>query len=109
MEHYIAGRAIVGNDTDGRIFKCDVIEHTGEFWLVPEWIHCPDEGWTAPKRIIPMASVGYQEAAFADCRWSVKLPVPIALLEGHAPPALAAAFRAVENPAIRFEGPAGKH
>ena len=37
--------AMVGNSEGGQLFKCDVIEHQGLLWLVPEWLQNRAEGW----------------------------------------------------------------
>lgn len=95
----------VGNDLE----KCDVIEHGFQLWLVPYWLDSPEEGWTAPARIICLSKLSHNEASFADCRWVVSHPIPRGVLDGTATAAEAARFHVIERPPIRFQGPRGVH
>jgi hypothetical protein len=46
---------ILGGDTH-EIHKADVIEHAGQFWIVPEWLDNIALGVTMPRRIISLAT-----------------------------------------------------
>ena len=76
-------KATVGNDEDGALFQCDVIEWEGALWLVPAWLENPDEGWMTPSRIIQIDGLKFQRTPggpFGD--YIINEPVPKSVLEG---------------------------
>jgi hypothetical protein len=88
-------------------FHMDTIEHQGRFWLVPEWIEAPVEGWRMPKRIICLENLQRQKlnpkAGYGD--FSLSAPIPKAVLDGHDPQPLKGGYVVVERPDIRFPMP----
>lgn len=91
---------IIIEGTNG-LSTCDIIEHDGMLWLVPEWRDNPAEGWTMPQRIVLALAFGLQETAQQNHQYLLQMPVPEALLEGGPPES--AGQKVIEMPDIRFE------
>ena len=91
-----------------RIDKIDTIEHEGKFWLVPQWLDIPAEGWTMPARIILLDTLRHQRlepGGLAD--FLLNDPLPKAVLEGHVLTEQAKQYVVVDKPPIRFRGGSG--
>ncbi|MFO1018218.1 MAG: hypothetical protein U1E03_11510 [Hyphomonadaceae bacterium] len=96
-------RAIVATDEDrGKLFKCDVIEHEGDKWLVPYWLHSSTEEWSMPARIVRLSAFRHQwhpGGKVSDA--TVNEPVPKSLLDHTVELTAADADRAQNLPDIK--------
>lgn len=92
---------------DGRVAAIDTIEWQGALWLVPTWLDRPDEGWTAPERLIRLDTLRVQKMLTWPHRPNFCLtdPLPKDVYEGRVPPEQAARYEVIEHPAIRIELP----
>jgi hypothetical protein len=90
---------------DSGLYKSDVIEHDGLFWLVPEWLDLPAQGVTMPRRIVSLATMAHQRHEGADPEFVVNNPIPKAVFEGRAPSLLADRYGVQELPEIRIPLP----
>jgi hypothetical protein len=94
--------AMVGNAEGGELWKCDVIEHEGDLWLVPTWLENKDEGWMTPARIVRLTGLQFQTTAEGSWMGDYVLnePIPKSLFEGR-PPEQGEKYVVVERPDIR--------
>lgn len=95
--------AMVGNDTDGKLHKVDVIEHEGKLWLVPHWLEAPSIQESSPARIIRFDNRPHQRALgsnFGD--YILNGPIPRVLLEPNSPKEPVPGFEYVELPDIHI-------
>jgi hypothetical protein len=89
-------------NSDG-MFTVDVIEHEGEFWLVPGWLDNKVEGWSKPVRIIRLNSVPHQKTLggkYSDFLVASNA-IPKAVLDGHVQFGSSGLIEVVESPDIR--------
>lgn len=92
--------------TKDGIYTVDVIEHAGEFWLVPEWIDNLAKGTSSPARIIRLNSVPHKKhlgAPIGDF-W-IPFGVPKALILGPYPSEEQPQSDRMEAPDIQVERP----
>jgi hypothetical protein len=80
----------------------DVIEHDGEFWLVPEWLDNQVRRLTKPLRIVSLRTLPHQRIAGKDHPpdFVVNDPVPKYVFDGRTPPQEADKYVVVEGPEI---------
>lgn len=100
-------RASVSDGTN--IFYLVVIEHMREYWLVPDWLISQDQQFLRPTRIICMTGMRYTDHRGNNVihhDFSVNEPIPRAVLDGVAQPALAAKYKTLELPNLTFRKPA---
>ena len=84
------------------IYMIDVIEHAGEFWIVPEWLDNIDQGTSSPARIIRLGSAPHSKhigAPIGD--FSIPFGFPKALIFGPYPSEGLPQLDRVEAPDIR--------
>lgn len=95
----------------GMIHKCDTIEHEGKLWLVPEWLDVPAQGVRKPRRMIRMDLLAHQKMKNPAYKLDYILNdyMPIAVLEGTAPPEQASQYEIVELPEIKIPIPPRTH
>jgi hypothetical protein len=48
-------------DETGTVYRVDVIDHLGAFWLVPAWFEYPKEKQRSPARIISLLTLQHQD------------------------------------------------
>ncbi|TXC68168.1 hypothetical protein FSZ31_10735 [Sphingorhabdus soli] len=89
--------AFVGGN---KIFKCDVVRHEGDLWLVPEWLDNTSEGWSKPARIIRLP---HPRQESGKGRYTIQRPIPKWYLDGPWPEELADKL-VVHDPPIRIVG-----
>ena len=88
------------------IYTVDVIEHEGEFWLVPEWIDNRETGTSSPARIIRLNSVAHRKNLTGRRRqFEVLFGVPKALIFGPYPSEGQPQSDRVEAPDIQVARP----
>ncbi len=73
---------------DGNIREAAVVEHQGQFWLVPEWLAEADLGLMRPVRIVSIAQFRHedlrrQQGCEAD--FCISEAIPMAMLQGRVP------------------------
>jgi hypothetical protein len=90
------------------IHTVDVIEHEGQFWLVPEWLDSPDRKWTKPARIVSLATIQHQTMR-GPIGFVVNDPIPKSVLFGQPSPEEASRFVIVEAPEIQLPHPGALH
>ena len=73
------------------IHTIDVIEHAGQFWLVPEWLNSLDRKWKKPARIVSLATMSYQRMR-GSIEFVVNDPIPRSVLFGQPSPEEAGKF-----------------
>ena len=97
-------KAMLGIADGDEMWHCDVIEHEGSLWLVPEWLHHPTEGCMQPARIIRMTGQSYQENPAGSWLGDYLLndPIPKAVLDGRIACGQGVAYAVVERPDIRI-------
>ena len=80
------------------------IEYKGKFWLVPHWYESRDGQWRVPVRIIGLETFPVQDMRghHAEYHFAIHAIIPKALLDGLAPPELAAQYEVVELPHVRI-------
>lgn len=84
------------------VYHIDVIDHAGEFWLVPEWLDNPAEGWSKPARIIRLNSVPHKKTLGGSLGdFHILSVVPKAALFGPYPYTGPLPVEMVEAPDIR--------
>lgn len=81
-------RAVLGNADGPELSFCDVIEHEGQFWLVPHWLTASDGSVQKPRRIIAIASFRHQRPGPFGAHFLINEPVPAVLLAWEEPPAM---------------------
>ena len=86
----------------GAIYKMDVIEHDGHFWLVPRWIDKQDEPTTRPERIVLLDTIPHKRT---KDQFVVEAPVPRYVFEGAVPPGEAAQYVVILQPDIELSRP----
>jgi hypothetical protein len=87
----------------GTIFKVDVIEYLGAFWLVPEWLESPELKERRPTRIISLMTLPHQDIPNGQYpRFLVNVPVSKAVFEGRIPPERAKGYIVIDRPDIRL-------
>jgi hypothetical protein len=86
---------------DSSIYKADVIEFEGRYWLVPEWLDMPAQGVSMPRRIISLEAIPHQHTPGVDPEFVVNVPVPRAVFEGRAQSQGERQFVVRELPEIR--------
>jgi hypothetical protein len=81
-------QALVGFDRGpGTIYKVDVIEHLGDFWLVPEWFEFPELKVRKPVRIISLMNIQHQDMPNSDFpRFVLNVPVSKDVFDGRRSP-----------------------
>lgn len=86
----------------GALFKVDVIEHLGGFWLVPEWIELLEQRLRRPVRIISLMTLQHQDSAGTGPlpRFLVNNPISKAVFSGHVRPEQAHGYIVMEMPDI---------
>jgi hypothetical protein len=89
-------------DTTHTIVQMDVIEHAGQFWLVPEWLDNPTQRVSMPLRIVSLATMSHQRTEGAAQEFVVNDPVPKLVFDGQIPPEQSDKFVVVELPDIRI-------
>ena len=98
---------LIGTD-DGSLMQADAIECQSKLWIVPVWLDTPDQGWTAPNRIIRFDNRRYQDTRTMQNRradFVLNEPIPKALLELKTPAQPIVGFDYVELPEIRLALP----
>lgn len=87
---------------ESKLYKCDVIEHEAEKWLVPYWWHSKDEEWSEPARIVRLAAFRHQwhlGKAIGD--GTVNEPIPKHLMDHTVALTQADAATAMDRPPLR--------
>jgi hypothetical protein len=95
--------AMVGNDTDGKVYKCDAIEYGGKLWLVPHWLEVIGPNLSKPARMIRFDNRPHQAlrgSKFGD--YLLNGPVPKVLLERTTPKQPVGGFEYVELPDVEI-------
>lgn len=94
--------ALLGFDTgDGQLFKADVVEHLGAFWLVPAWIESPELKQRRPTRIISLMTLQHQDVQNSQFpRFLVNVPISRDVFEGRIRPEQATGYIVIEMPDI---------
>ena len=95
-------RVNVSIEGGSKLYKCDVIEHEGEKWLVPYWWHSSTEEWSEPARIVRLSAFRHQwhpGKKIGDV--TVNEPIAKALLDHESPLTEADADLAKDRPPIR--------
>jgi hypothetical protein len=91
----------------------DTIEHEGKFWLVPDWIEKPLEGWKSPERIILLDVLPHQKVPPGSpipADFVLGYPRPTAsFANGQTPIQSTAEPVVIESPDIRVPIPKGIH
>jgi hypothetical protein len=82
-----------------RTCRMDVIEHDGEFWLVPEWLDNQVRRLTKPLRIVSLRTLPHQRGN-ARPEFVVNDPVPKYVFDGRIPPEEAGKYVVIEDPEI---------
>ena len=90
------------------IRMCDVIEHAGQFWLVPEWLDSQDGKWTKPARIVSLATLPHQRSKSYP-EFVVNDAIPASVLFGRPSLEEARQFGVVDFPEIVFPKQRGLH
>jgi hypothetical protein len=71
---------------EGKIYRVDTIDYEGAFWLVPEWLDNPEEGWTMPARIICLDGLIHQETPpGAVFEFVLNTGIPKSVFDGQIP------------------------
>lgn len=86
--------------------RVGVIEHIGQFWLVPEWAIHNDHA--APTRMIPLDKLRAKDqrhVARRQADFLVQWPIPATLLIGEPSPSEIAQYGVVMQPPARFQKP----
>jgi hypothetical protein len=86
--------------------RVGVIEHQGQFWLVPEWAIHNDHA--APTRMIPLDKLRAKDqrhVARRQADFSIQWPIPASLLLGEPSPSEIAQYGVLINPPVRFQKP----
>ena len=91
------------------IHMCDVIEHAGQFWLVPEWFDSPDGLVTRPERIVSLATMEHQRTKGIVVEFVVNNPIPKSVLFGQPSPEEACKYGVVAFPEIIIPTRRGLH
>jgi hypothetical protein len=78
----------------------DVIEHEGQFWLVPEWLENPIQRLRRPMRIVSLSRLPHQRMRNADPEFVVNDAIPKSVFDGQIPPGQAETYLVVELPDI---------
>ena len=86
---------------DGGLYKVDVIEFEGRFWLVPEWLDMPAQGVSMPRRIVSLETIPHQRIEGGNPEFVVNDPVPKAVFEGRSQSEGGQLFVVRELPEIR--------
>lgn len=94
--------AIIFTGEDNRLLRCDVIEHEGKLWLVPEWLENPIEGWSIPARIIQLDTLNYATTSLKGAQYQLRDPIPTAILEGRDLPSPDSEYIVEERPQLRY-------
>lgn len=95
--------ALVGNTSDGKVLRVDVISFENKLWLVPHWLEVPQEGCSLPARIVRFDTLRYQPVnGFGGADYLLNDPVPKSLLERESPKEPLEAYEYVELPEIRI-------
>jgi hypothetical protein len=102
-----AWKTVVPTDDD-EFIAVDTISYDGKDWLVPEWLPGPSPAIIKPARLIPMASLSYEELEPQPKRgrWArVGVAIPRSVLDG-LPAWETGRFGVVERPDLflRIEG-----
>jgi hypothetical protein len=82
---------------------CAAIEHDGALWLVPAWLPFPDEGYTKPERMIPLAKFDYRATGRPEeLNLLITDQVPSTLLFGPISSSMRQLFGVLERPDIKL-------
>jgi uncharacterized protein YodC (DUF2158 family) len=103
-EPQILKATVILQSTAHEVHTVDVIEHEGQFWLVPEWYDNQAQGVTMPARIISLATLPHQRGQGSP-EFVVNDPIPKYVFDGHIPPEQAHKYVVQEQPWIRFPIP----
>jgi hypothetical protein len=80
---------------ENRIFKCDVVEYKGAFWLVPTWLVNPEKKLKKPARIIRIDQFPHQDLGNVSgplSRFAINEQIPKALFDDEISPELQKQF-----------------
>ncbi len=94
-------RVVVASEDSDTLFMGDVIEHLGEKWLVPWWLHSKTEATSQPERIVRLSGFRLQwhpGGKMGD--GTVGLPIPKRLLDYEAPLTAEDDALAIDRPEI---------
>jgi len=84
------------------IVLTDVVEHEGQFWLVPEWFENSVLKVRKPTRLIGIAKLRHQRSKTYP-EFVVEDPIPKSVFFDEAiPPELENKYEILESPDIRF-------
>jgi hypothetical protein len=86
----------------------DVIEHSGKFWLVPEWLDNHVQKVSKPLRIISLETMVHHRMP-GNPDFLVEFPIPQYVLDGRIPPEEAGKFVVIEGPEILIPRDASLH
>ena len=97
-------RVMMPIEGETALYHCGAVEHEGEFWLVPNWIPFPSEGYAMPERMIQLKRFQHQlhESPNGDLDAMIGSPIPRALIDGPLSPELIARFGVLVRPEIKF-------
>src|SRR4051812_15118997 len=83
------------------VLRIDVIEHEGDFWLVPQWLTANDGTHQRPARMISLTTIRHQRLDSGEpADFVLNDPLPEYLLEGEVPREEAARYRILNYPEI---------
>jgi hypothetical protein len=97
------------SDGDGTMFLADTIEYEGKYWLVPQWLEAPAEGWKRPARIVSLAPLKHQKSTMPGIDFVLNVPIPKAVFDGEVPTGSGAQYVVIERPDISLPTPKGIH
>jgi hypothetical protein len=80
----------------------DVIEHAGQFWLVPEWLENHVRRVRRPARMLPLSTVAHDRMPGFDPEFLVTETIPKDVFDGRLSGEAAARYRVAEFPEIEF-------
>lgn len=90
--------------------ECAAIEHDGALWLVPAWIPFPDEGYTKPERMIPLAQ--FQPKVLGnpeDLNLAIDAPLPSTLFAGSASSSMCRRYGVLDRPDVKLRAGGTRH
>ncbi len=98
-------KALLAIEGGNAVSLCDVIEHGGQKWLVPQWTVTPNKGYSTPERIVLMDTLAHQQVTDGQADFLINYPIPRFVLLGPGPIAADSGYTVIFHPAIRVRDP----
>jgi len=93
------------DDMTGTIYLMDTIQHEGRFWLVPQWLEAPSQGWRKPARIICLDLLPHQTMSSHKADFLLNQPLPRCAYDGTVPTQLEKQLVVIIAPEIQVPLP----